>query len=264
VLDGEALAVTNRFFAPTSIPRGLYGEGPAQPPAVIPTVASRCYLVGPPNVSKRLVNEALTALYEGDLQREIPTIISSHVAERETHMRLHAAAREFHDPYGGIGLLANFMESIAAIKELLFALGAGLYMLWARQRRLREEALKAAVRVQKEHLDALLNETVKIERAQMETADPRTLNDLLNEVTRIKLKALEELTSEELRGDQLFAIFLVQCANLIRKIQSKIELHGIADLRERDGQAVPKVACEGPETHTTAAKKSIEPENPDH
>jgi hypothetical protein len=45
---------------------------------------------------------------------------------------------------------------------------------------------------------------------------------MLDKVTRIKLKALEELTHEALRGDRIFLIFITQCANLINKIQAKI------------------------------------------
>ena len=46
----------------------------------------------------------------------------------------------------------------------------------------------------------------------------------LDQVTQIKLHALDELTDEALRGDQMFAIFLAQCSNLSRKIQLKISL----------------------------------------
>ncbi|MDA1277075.1 MAG: TAXI family TRAP transporter solute-binding subunit [Verrucomicrobia bacterium] len=58
--------------------------------------------------------------------------------------------------------------------------------------------------------------------ATLESIDPDELKEYLDEVTRIKLRALEELTDEDLRGDQFFSIFLTQCANLIRKIQSKL------------------------------------------
>ncbi|MEM7393105.1 MAG: hypothetical protein AAF492_12240, partial [Verrucomicrobiota bacterium] len=44
----------------------------------------------------------------------------------------------------------------------------------------------------------------------------------LDEITEIKLTALHELTDEALRADQTFSIFLMQCANLISKIQMKI------------------------------------------
>jgi hypothetical protein len=250
VLDGEALAIHNHFFKPRVIPRGLYGEGPAVPPDPVPTVASMSFLVGPADMSRLLISEALGALYEGDLQREIPTLIKAREAQSSTLLRLHPEARSFHDPYGGIGLLANFMESIAAIKELLFALGAGLYLLWARWRRLREEELKAVVKVQKEHLDALLDQTVKIERAQMDTQDPVKLKHYLDEVTRIKLKALEELTSEELRGDQMFAIFLTQCANLIRKIQGKIHPATLAGIPSGQRATASSAGADGADKPT--------------
>ena len=61
-----------------------------------------------------------------------------------------------------------------------------------------------------------------IERAQMQTDDPATLRHYLDEITEIKLRALEELTNESLRGDTTFAIFLQQCGNVIRKIQAKL------------------------------------------
>jgi hypothetical protein len=56
----------------------------------------------------------------------------------------------------------------------------------------------------------------------MDAEDPQELENYLDEITRIKLRALEELTHEDLRSDRTFSIFLMQCANLIRKIQSKI------------------------------------------
>ena len=41
-------------------------------------------------------------------------------------------------------------------------------------------------------------------------------------MTHIKQEALKELTSEKVRGDQLFAIFLSQCAALSDKIQMRM------------------------------------------
>ena len=36
--------------------------------------------------------------------------------------------------------------------------------------------------------------------------------------------ALDELTHEDLRSDRMFLIFLIQCGNVINKIQAKIAL----------------------------------------
>ena len=60
----------------------------------------------------------------------------------------------------------------------------------------------------------------------MTTTDIEKLQKYLDDVTRIKLKALHEFTEEELRGDRSFSIFLTQCANLISKIQLKIVSQG--------------------------------------
>jgi hypothetical protein len=106
------------------------------------------------------------------------------------------------------------------------ALGAGVYLLWLRWRTLKRGEAQATLTRQKEQLDALLDRTLRIEKKQMQTTDVKQLHTLLNDVTRIKLTALQEFTEEQLRADQDFTIFLMQCANLINKIQLKIITHG--------------------------------------
>lgn len=224
ILDAEALAIRRPYFAPITIPRGLFSEGPPVPDANVPTVGTTALLASRSGESKLLVEAALEALYENHLQLDLPTLIPDRAAMEWRLFPLHPAARAYHDPYEGLGLLANLMESIAAIKELLFALGAGLYLIWDRRQRFKERERQADVSRQKEHLDSFLNRTVVIEREHMACSDPRRLQEYLDEVTRIKLQALEELTHEDLRGDRLFSIFLMQCANLIHKIQYKILL----------------------------------------
>ncbi len=56
----------------------------------------------------------------------------------------------------------------------------------------------------------------------MDTVDVDELQGFLDQVTEIKLEALTQLTHEELRSDQAFSIFILQCGNLISKIQMKI------------------------------------------
>ncbi|HYF50962.1 MAG TPA: TAXI family TRAP transporter solute-binding subunit [Planctomycetota bacterium] len=224
IMDAEALAVRFGFFYPANVPRGIYMEGPTVPPDPVPTVATTAFLAAGENASPLLITETLAALYETDLNLALPTLISARDARDVPLPRLHSAARNYHDPYEGLGLLSNAMQSLAAIKELLISLCAGLYLIWERQNRIREAREKEEVRRQKEHLDSFLSETVRIEKAQMTIDEPARLREMLDEVTRIKLRALEELTHEDLRGDRLFSIFLMQCSNLIRKIQSKIIL----------------------------------------
>ena len=105
------------------------------------------------------------------------------------------------------------------------ALGAGLYLLWIRWRSLKDRERRERLQKQKDHLDKFLKETLQIELAQMETSDPKKLLGLLDQVTRVKHRALKELTEEELRGDRSFSIFLMQCSNLSNKIQFRMLNH---------------------------------------
>lgn len=152
-----------------------------------------------------------------------PLAIPEREALARTPAPLHPRARAYLDPYGGIDVLSQSLEALSGAKELLFGLGALVYLLWDSARWLRGRRRKREMHEQKERLDLYLARTVKIERSQMHTTDPAELERYLDEVTVIKLEALEELTHEDLRGDRMFLIFLTQCANLIHKIQTKLQ-----------------------------------------
>lgn len=143
-------------------------------------------------------------------------------ADRYVSTVFHPISHKYFHPADDIGFMANVMETLAAGKELLFAIGAGIYLAWRRWRLLKERETEVALSAQKEHLDRFLARTLRIEKAQMKSDDVPELYELLNQVTDIKLQVLHEFTEEELRGDHVFRIFLTQCANLINKIQLKI------------------------------------------
>jgi hypothetical protein len=76
----------------------------------------------------------------------------------------------------------------------------------------------------KEKLDVFLQETIELDRKQMQSESLGELRNIIDQITEVKIKALEELTNEQLRSDQMFSIFLMQCHNIIGKIQNKIRL----------------------------------------
>ncbi len=224
VLDADALVFRFPHFYPYTIPRGLYSERPALPDRPIQTIATTNFLATTPDASAMFVEETLAALHDKPLGSKIPGLATKSEASAWSLVPLHPDASAHYDPYQGIGLLANLMETVAAAKELLFALGAGIYLLWSWWRELRRREEKHRTRVQKERLDGFLRETVEIEHAQMVATDPVALRGYLDEITRIKLRALEELTVEHLRADNLFSIFLLQCSAVSRKIEAKLEV----------------------------------------
>ena len=81
----------------------------------------------------------------------------------------------FFNPADRIGQMANIMESIAAFKELVFALFAGLYLLWGRFRRFEEREQNRLIQREKDRLDELLIETLRIEEKQVDVSDPEKL-----------------------------------------------------------------------------------------
>jgi TRAP transporter TAXI family solute receptor len=224
--EAKALASQSAHLREFTIPRGYYSGDPTVPARPVATVATTALLVVRDDVSEELVRRTLRALYEGTLQLDYPILIPRENALDWAPVPQHPVSRRYFDPQDRIGWLASVMESIAATKELLFALGAGLYLLWDRWRRLKEREERESVRRQKEHLDTFLQRTLRIEAEQMDTKEPEKLQGFLDQITKITLQALTELTHEDLRGDRTFSIFLMQCANLISKIQLKIVTYG--------------------------------------
>ncbi len=224
VPDAQALSLRHAYFSEVQIPQGLYSKEPDLPPESLTTVATVAFLATRQDASKLLVQATLRTLYERFDHTLIPTLLGSTEAAKWSLVPLHPAARAYHQPYKGLDTLANLVSSLTGIKELLLAIGAGLYMLCLQRRRYREAKADAVLDAQKSRMDALLEATIRVERAQMDTEDPEQLKQFLDQVTSIKLKALEELTDEGLRSDHRFSIFLMQCGNVIRKIQGKLLL----------------------------------------
>ncbi len=218
----SAVDLLHPFFSTATIPRGLFSAAPTVPETDIPTLATTAFLVTNQTTSDQIVTAALTAVHEQNLRLVVPALITRDAVAARVATRMHAAAQQYFHPSDQIGTTANIMESLAAIKELLFAFGAGLYLLWLRYRKLRETEREELLSRHKERLDVLLEQTLAIEADQMKSKDVAELRGYLDRVTAIKIQALREFTSEELRGDQAFSIFLDQCTSLIGKLQMKI------------------------------------------
>lgn len=236
--DADALALKHPHFQHIEIPKGLYHEHPTEP--AIPhspttSVTTTALLVCRPEAPGVMVREVLNALYDHDLQEKLSGLLPRDVVLRSTKQRWHKEAREYFDPFDQIGYMANVMESLAALKDLFWATGGLIgmaYILWrkhrARKRRnhLREKRQKhrACSQAFKDQLDTFLKETIAIEQELGRISDPRTLEGLLQKLSEVKLRALNELTEETLRGNRMFLIFLQQCGHLSQAVRGKIWL----------------------------------------
>jgi len=224
--QAEAIAAENPVLEAVEIPTGRFLGQPPIPDRPIPSLAAMNALVARADAPETLVMVTLAGLYEGELGLRIAGLMPRADAARWEVAPIHPSARAFHDPYQSLGVVANLFEALAAIKELIFALGAGLYLAYTYTKGLARRELAVELANQKEHLDAFLNQTVAIERAQIGVHDPAVLRSLIDQLTDLKLRALDQLTGEEVRGDQLFAIFLTQCSSLSRKLEARLALAG--------------------------------------
>lgn len=218
----QAFCEKNAFFSPTVIHKGLYRMGDSLLSHDIPTVATTALLVGREELSHEVVDQILLASFEKASYVQSPVMLNIEEVRQQQDLKLHPRAMHYFHPADQIGYMANIMESLAALKELAVAFVAGLYLLWDRWRRQHEKEIAARLSEDKEKLDALLAQTVEIERKYSETNTLESLQGMLRRIMQIKIQALEELTHESLRGDRVFLIFMTQCSSLINSLEAKI------------------------------------------
>jgi hypothetical protein len=209
-------------FLITTIPPGLYPGTPPAPREPVRTVAVTALLAGRANLSDRLIREVLAALYESDMRSSFPAVMSAKAAKDYDAVVMHPSVADYHNPAAALNRVSQALELISKSREALFGLIAFAILVWSWVRRRRERLAAAADRVQKQKLDDFIARTLSVELEQMEVTNPEQLRPFLRRVTQIKQEALRELTSEKVRGDQLFAIFLSQCAALSEKIQMRM------------------------------------------
>jgi TRAP transporter TAXI family solute receptor len=222
IRNAEAIEMAHPFFRKTQIPRGYFGESVSIPRESIPTITTNAFLVTKSDTPREIVQHALAVIHEENLKMNVPTLIPREEATSWISTQLHPAASEYFNPSNQIGWVRDILESVKTMKELLVAMGTGIYLLWRRWKRLKEEELEGIRSKQRDRLDWFLSETLLVEQAQMDASDVDELQEYLDKVTTIKLEALQELTEAAMRSDQAFSIFLDQCASLINKIQLRI------------------------------------------
>lgn len=218
-IAGKALEQKHGHFQAMTIPSQLWPPLPAEE---VTTISTLSLVVVRDDASDMLVTSVLDCLHEHNFRHRFPARSLNPDETEFSYVRMHPAVEKYHDPLHGFGWLASWLETIAAGRELLVALGAGIFLTWDYLRRYKENVRRRGLERQKARLTEFLENTLRIERAQMHETDSAKLHKYLDEVTEIKLRALDELSHELLQDHRAFSIFLMQCANLISKIQMKI------------------------------------------
>ncbi|MCI5161054.1 MAG: TAXI family TRAP transporter solute-binding subunit [Candidatus Electrothrix sp. AX5] len=222
----QIMAESEAFLTEFTLPEGVFTRHPSPtlPHKNIQTVAYTALLAVRKDASSVFVNKVLDTVYHTDLRTSFPDFLPLKVAGTWLEIPLDQTAREYYNPLRRMEVFATRMEAFAAVKELFFAFLAISYFFWLRLNELRKKEERRQENLMKEELDGFLQETIALDRKQMQSESPEELRSIIDQVTEVKIKALEELTNERLRSDQMFSIFLMQCHNIICKIQNKIAL----------------------------------------
>ncbi len=220
--DAKAISLKHPHMHAFTIPRGVFSEKPVLPQKDTLSIASTAILVSKKQVNEDVVEKVLKSIYETNLRSHFPLMMTPKEVKAWTLFPLKPASLKYLDPYSGISLFSNFASSLAAIKELIFALVAMAYFAWVGFGRLNKKKEEQEYSVFKEKLDDFLIETIRLEKAFVSIDSKPALEALRSEAIAIKLRALAELTHEQLRGDGLFAIFMIQSSNLIIRIEQEL------------------------------------------
>ncbi|WP_446008304.1 TAXI family TRAP transporter solute-binding subunit [Candidatus Electrothrix sp.] len=220
----QALAKSKAFLAEFTLPAGVFARHPSPPLPCkdIQTVAYTALLAVRQNASSALVNNILDSIYSTNIQINFPDLLPLKEVREWSVLPLNQIAQEYYNPLRRMEAFANRMESCAAIKELFFAFLAISYFIWLRFHELRKRRERILNREIKEKVDGFLQETIALDKKQMESDSPEELQSIIARITELKIHVLRDLTDEKLRADQMVMIFLTQCHNIIDKIQTKL------------------------------------------
>lgn len=222
----KAFASHHLSYHTVDIAAGTFQTHPqALPVDTIETVAVTSQLITREDVSNQLVLEMTKIVTDQRFQRdmqlgELFSKGADFARHRPSHT-LHSGAIECYEPELKPLLPPDFVEATEGMRSFVVSslIAIWLFLRWYRDHRSREE----------EHrLDAYIRTLMDIERRQMDldegdpTSDIKLLQQMLDEVTRLRQDALGELNAQELNDDPAAASFLDMCHALSEKISAKL------------------------------------------
>ena len=233
VPHAEAMVAHNVSLSVDTIPAGLYPTGKRDPEDKnITTVSLGAQLLTRKDRKDGMVTPvARLFLDERFLRRNrlIELFQGGHeFARRKPEFAVHDGAKAVYDPELRPLLNPDFVEATEGVRSFVvsFLISAFLLFRWWHRRRTRSYEHK---------LDRFIRDVLEIERKQLELdetapengerdidADIAQLQQLLDDVTRVRQDALSQFTAHELNEDRATDCFLEMCHALSDKINAKL------------------------------------------
>jgi len=222
----DALAARQLGTQTVVIPAGSFCTTPVPVPAEsVNSVGVRSQLLTTVDVPDALIELVDELLMDQRFQRtnRLRELFAEgqSFATMRTLFPMHEGAVHYFEPELKPLLSADFVEATEGLRSFVVSMLFAGWLVW---RWLRDNR----IRQQEHRLDRFIRQLLDIERRQMDldqTAsgdDSGKLNDLLDEVTRLRQEALGTLNSHELHEDPAAGIFIEMCHALSDKINAKL------------------------------------------
>ncbi len=221
----EALASKYAPMYEYKIPAGRYGYGPpAAPASDIQTVAFGTQLLTRSEVPAGFVERLTELILSEDFLKSArlgELFGDRSFAQEHPEFPMHAGAQSFYYPKLRPFLNAEFVDATEGMRSFVFSILIAVFfgVRWIIQQRIRQKAHR---------LDRFTRRLLAIERRQVSLGarptveDVVILQDLLDEVTSLRLEALRRWSSHELGEDNAAQCFIDMCHALTTKINAKI------------------------------------------
>ena len=223
----ESFVEQNPEFNIYKIPAGFYGVSPeVYPSKDLFTLSANAQLICHKDVSPSMVTMVAEILMDSEFVSEQNLldlrIKGNEYAQATSSINEHQGAVHYFDPELKPPLNPDFVEATEGMRSFLVSIIVALYFIvrWFKK----NKQLKAG-----HHLDIYLKRLLDIEKEQIDLDEGGTnqneialLEDLLDEVTKLRQDALSEFSANDFNEDSGFECFLLMSNSLSDKINSKL------------------------------------------
>lgn len=223
----ESFVEQNPEFDIYKIPAGFYGVSQeVYPSKDLFTLSANAQLICHKDVSPSMVTMVAEILMDSEFVSEQNLldlrIKGNEYAQATSSINEHQGAVHYFDPELKPPLNPDFVEATEGMRSFLVSIIVALYFIvrWFKK----NKQLKAG-----HHLDIYLKRLLDIEKEQIDLDEGGTnqneialLEDLLDEVTKLRQEALSEFSANDFNEDSGFECFLLMSNSLSDKINSKL------------------------------------------
>lgn len=262
----RAIAARHLETETVELPAGIISTAPTPlPRRTVNTISVRSHLVTTNDVPNSVVELAEKIILDQRFQRKnrLAELFEdgSNFARERVLFPLHDGALHILDPELKPLLSPDFVEATEGLRSFVVSTLVAVWLIirWLKQNQIRK---------QEHRLDRFIVQLLEIERQQMDLdqtpghGDTEPLNNLLDDVTKLRQEALGTLTAHELHEDPAAAAFIGMCHALSNKINAKLSRQRLdAQIREVIGvlRASPVADDPGkPEVVNTAEESTPE------